>query len=79
MADELRAKDDLTQQWAGFAREDKVSCIRATSADGAPSYVELQTCLEMASDDRIRMKIEHRRDRPAIFGVRVRLQSWKRF
>jgi hypothetical protein len=46
----------LTQQWAKFAREEKLPCIRATSADGVPSYVELQTCLEIASDSGLKAK-----------------------
>jgi len=30
----------------------QATCIRETSADGLPSYVELETCLEMAADVR---------------------------
>ena len=32
---------------------DKASCVRETSMDGTPSYVELLTCLEMARDVKI--------------------------
>jgi hypothetical protein len=53
---EERAKQELTVRWAQFAREDKTTCVRATSADGSPSYVELKICLEMASDNRTRLK-----------------------
>ena len=45
--DEEEARDELANQWNQFAREDKTACIRETSADGTPSYVELETCLEM--------------------------------
>jgi hypothetical protein len=45
--DEEQARDELTAQWSQFARDDKTACLRETSADGTPSYVELETCLEM--------------------------------
>ena len=45
--DEEKARDELANQWSQLAREDKTACIRETSADGTPSYVELETCLEM--------------------------------
>jgi len=54
--DEERARQKLAEQWDQFAKEDKSVCIRATSLDGTPSCVELQTCLEMATDNRARLK-----------------------
>jgi hypothetical protein len=53
---EERARQELAVRWAQFNREDKATCIRATSSDGSPSYVELKICLEMASDNRTRLK-----------------------
>ncbi|MBU6464261.1 MAG: hypothetical protein KGL35_20620 [Bradyrhizobium sp.] len=53
---EERARQELTVRWTHFNREDKATCIHATSADGSPSYVELKICLEMASDNRTRLK-----------------------
>ena len=53
---EERARHELTGRWTQFDREDKTTCIHATSADGSPSYVELKICLEMASDNRTRLK-----------------------
>ena len=50
MKDEEDARRQLVEQWDRFARDDKAACIRATSADGTPSYVELVTCLEIAYD-----------------------------
>jgi hypothetical protein len=50
--DEQRARGQLAPQWRTFAQADKTACIRATSIDGTPSYVELQICLENASDVR---------------------------
>jgi hypothetical protein len=52
LRDEQQAHDDLASQWSSFAAQDKSACIRETSTDSLPSYVELQTCLEMASDVR---------------------------
>jgi hypothetical protein len=54
--DEEQAKKELTEQWDRFAGTDKASCIRATSADGTPSYVELRICLDMSADNRARLK-----------------------
>jgi len=47
--DEEAARDQLTPQWNTFRQEDKTFCIREAGLDGTPSYVELQTCLEMAA------------------------------
>lgn len=52
---EEQAKNELAGQWGRFARDDKAACIGATSLDGTPSYVELQTCLEMYADNRARL------------------------
>jgi hypothetical protein len=55
MTDEEDAERRLTESWARFAKEDKSACISETSMDGTPSYVELQTCLEIAADDKARL------------------------
>jgi hypothetical protein len=49
-ADEAGARDQLQTQWIQFSPTDRASCIRETSMDSTPSYVELLTCLEMARD-----------------------------
>jgi hypothetical protein len=49
-ADEAEAREQLQPQWSQFSAVDKTVCIRETSMDGTPSYVELLTCLEMARD-----------------------------
>ena len=54
--DEEQARQQLIPQWDHFSREDKSTCIRETSMDGSPSYVELQTCLEIANDSRAMLK-----------------------
>jgi hypothetical protein len=48
--DELRARHELEPNWAKFPKADQVTCVRETSLDGTPSYVELQICLEMSRD-----------------------------
>ncbi len=54
-SDEEQARQDLAQKWTEFTQEDKSTCIRETSLDGTPSYVELQTCLEIAADNKVRL------------------------
>jgi LAS superfamily LD-carboxypeptidase LdcB len=49
--DEQRAKRQLAEQWSNFAQDDKAQCIKETNIAGTPSYVELQICLQMASDE----------------------------
>ena len=48
--DEAKAREELQPQWSQFSAVDKTVCIRETTMDGIPSYVELLTCLEMARD-----------------------------
>jgi hypothetical protein len=50
MKAEEQARTQVAGQWSKFATEDRAACTRASSIDDTPSYVELQTCLEMASD-----------------------------
>jgi hypothetical protein len=49
-ADEAQARDQLGPLWAQSAAADRGVCVRETSTDGSPSYVELLTCLEMSRD-----------------------------
>lgn len=53
--DEEDARHQLIERWDQFAKEDKSVCINETSLDGTPSYVELQTCLEIAADNKARL------------------------
>jgi hypothetical protein len=48
--DEEQARQELMPQWDHYTKEDKATCIREAGLDGSPSYVELQTCLEIADD-----------------------------
>jgi hypothetical protein len=53
--DEEQARQELMPQWNDYSKQDRNICLRETSIDGTPSYVELQTCLEIA-DDKPRLK-----------------------
>ena len=48
--DEAAARDQLQPLWVQSSATDRDNCVKATGADGSPSYVELLTCLEMARD-----------------------------
>ena len=50
VADERRAKGELEKVWSSFKTADKSQCVE----DGPdPSYVELQTCLQLDVDKKI--------------------------
>jgi hypothetical protein len=53
-ADEERSRDELIPRWSVFSQTDKKLCIQETQIDGTPSYVELETCLEMTPSGRTR-------------------------
>ena len=51
MADEQKAQEQLTKQWNQFAPGIQQTCVAtATDIKGIGSYVELLTCLEMATE-----------------------------
>jgi hypothetical protein len=47
--DETNAKNELTKRWSQFGASQKKSCIGEADIGGDASYVELLTCLEMAT------------------------------
>jgi hypothetical protein len=49
LSDEQHARDKLLGQWSQFAPADKANCLQVEDTAGAPSYVELLTCLQMAA------------------------------
>jgi hypothetical protein len=49
LTDEQKAHDQLLRRWADFNSTDRIACIRAT-VSFEPTYTELLTCLEMASE-----------------------------
>jgi len=50
MKDEGSARDQLRQSWQSFKVSDRVNCTSEASLEGLASYVELLTCLQMASE-----------------------------
>jgi hypothetical protein len=48
--DELTARDKLKQEWGQYAPAQQAHCAALSKLGGAPSYVELLTCLELAKD-----------------------------
>ncbi|HEX5507407.1 MAG TPA: hypothetical protein VFX37_02785 [Pseudolabrys sp.] len=46
--DENEARSKVEQEWSQFNSADKSRCVTLSGLGGAPSYVELLTCLEMA-------------------------------
>jgi hypothetical protein len=47
MRDEQKAKQQLAGQWSKFPAPSRASCTSQESIGGTPSYVSLQTCLQM--------------------------------
>jgi hypothetical protein len=45
--DELQAQKDLVKSWSTFKSGPQAVCLQETKIGGAPSYVELITCLEL--------------------------------
>jgi len=49
LLEEQQARDTLLRQWSQFTPADRASCQQVEQTAGAPSYVELLTCLQMAA------------------------------
>jgi hypothetical protein len=49
--DETDAKDQLAKRWSTYGASAKKFCVGESSTGGEKSYVELLTCLEMATDE----------------------------
>lgn len=47
MRDEQEARQQLASQWSKFPAASRASCTSQESIGGTPSYVSLQTCLQM--------------------------------
>lgn len=45
--DEQKAKQQLAGQWRKFPAPSRASCTSQESIGGTPSYVSLQTCLQL--------------------------------
>ena len=49
MRDEQTARVTLMKEWSQFAPSDRARCQQIEESGGAPSYVELLTCLQEAA------------------------------
>ena len=58
MAEEKQAHDKLVQQWTQFPPNYRMHCEREAALGQMPSYVELQTCLQIARETRTLPKLE---------------------
>ena len=47
ISDEQKARQQLGSQWSKFPAPSRASCASQESIGGTPSYVSLQTCLQM--------------------------------
>ncbi len=47
MSDEQKARQQLGSQWSKFPAPSRESCTSQESIGGTPSYVSLQTCLQL--------------------------------
>lgn len=47
---EMVIRDQLVDQWSTFKASDMANCVGESTAGGMPSYTDLLTCLQMASD-----------------------------
>lgn len=56
--DEVQAFKQLQTEWMQFSPGAIIQCNGEANIDGTPSYVELQTCLEMERDVRVERKAE---------------------
>ncbi len=45
--DEQKAKQQLAGRWSKFPAPSRASCVSQESIGGTPSYVSLQTCLQL--------------------------------
>jgi hypothetical protein len=51
--DEVQARKQLQTEWMQFSPGAIAQCNGEANIDGTPSYVELQTCLEMERDVKV--------------------------
>ena len=46
---ERESRDETKRRWGEFSAEAKTQCAKQSELGGSPGYVELLTCLELAS------------------------------
>lgn len=47
LSDEMDAQKELAKTWSSFKGAARATCLQETKIGGAPSYVELITCLQL--------------------------------
>jgi hypothetical protein len=52
ISDERKARQQLGSNWSKFPASSKATCIPQESIGGTPSYVSLQTCLQLGQPAR---------------------------
>jgi hypothetical protein len=52
MRDERKAQAQLASNWSKFSASNKATCVPQESIGGTPSYVSLQTCLQLSQPAR---------------------------
>jgi hypothetical protein len=50
LADERAAQEALAKEWLSYNAADKTRCVVNVKTGGPPSYVELQSCLDLMRD-----------------------------
>ncbi|SDR60071.1 hypothetical protein SAMN05519103_06641 [Rhizobiales bacterium GAS113] len=50
VSEENQARKKLTKTWSTFKSSARRSCVQETEIGGAPSYVDLLTCLQLDKD-----------------------------
>src|SRR5687767_9750758 len=58
MAEEKDTRDKLVRQWTQFPANDRAHCEREAALGQMPSYVELQTCLQIAAETKTLPKLQ---------------------
>jgi hypothetical protein len=47
--DETEARTQLERQWTGFDARQRQTCVQEGSVEATPSYVQVLTCIQIAS------------------------------
>lgn len=62
--DETAARSQLDQHWASFDTRQREVCAQETVVGGAPSYVEVLTCIQIASGNNLPFTPSQSRRKP---------------
>jgi hypothetical protein len=62
--DETEARAQLERQWSGFDTRQRQTCVQEGSVEATPSYVQVLTCIQIASGNAPPASARHRRAPP---------------